>query len=80
GVVAINHPGFGVESRHLHMKQTFVGMGQNVVRGSTIGIEGEETPDGCATTGIHLHYEIYSGGSTIDPTRVQHDPPLPTSF
>ncbi|MGL5720601.1 MAG: peptidoglycan DD-metalloendopeptidase family protein, partial [Alphaproteobacteria bacterium] len=71
GIVTIDHPEFGLESRQLHMQKTFVSLGQKVIRGSTIGIEGMETPELCFTTGIHDHYELYSGGSAIDPTRVQ---------
>jgi murein DD-endopeptidase MepM/ murein hydrolase activator NlpD len=79
GIVAISHPGFNLETRYVHMVQTFVAKGQTVTRGQDIGVEGNETPQGCGSTGAHLHYEIYASGGSTDPTKIQHEPPLPTS-
>jgi murein DD-endopeptidase MepM/ murein hydrolase activator NlpD len=79
GIVAIKHSNLGLETRYLHMVQTFVTQGQQIMRGQYVGVEGNETPDRCGSTGTHLHYEIYAGGGTTDPTKVPHEPALPTA-
>lgn len=77
GIVGINHPDLGLETRYVHMVDVFVKNGQEVERGQPIGIEGTETYPGCSQ-GLHLHYEIYVGGSPVDPLTYadQHEPPL----
>jgi murein DD-endopeptidase MepM/ murein hydrolase activator NlpD len=75
GIVGINHPDLGLETRYIHMIQVFVQSGQQIERGQPIGIEGTETYPECSQ-GIHLHYEIYSGGAPIDPFTYEHEPPL----
>lgn len=76
GVVGINHPDLGLETRYLHMVKVLVQSGQTVERGQPIGVEGTEA-SGCSQ-GIHLHYEIYAGGGPVDPLSYadQHEPPL----
>jgi murein DD-endopeptidase MepM/ murein hydrolase activator NlpD len=78
GIVAIKHPNPNLETRYVHMVQVFVKRGETVQRGQSIGVEGNETPGVCSR-GTHLHYEIYVGSGTTDPTKVQHEPRLPTS-
>lgn len=75
GIVGINHPDLGLETRYIHMIQVFVQSGQQVERGQPLGIEGTETYPDCSR-GIHLHYEIYSGGAPVDPFTYEHEPPL----
>ncbi len=79
GIVGIKHPNPNLETRYVHMVQTFVRNGQPVKRGQFVGVEGNETPQGCGSSGTHLHYEIYIGGTATNPVKVKHDPPLPTA-
>lgn len=79
GIVGIKHPNPNLETRYVHMVQTLVSKGQPVKRGQFVGVEGNETPEGCGSSGTHLHYEIYIGGTATNPVKVKHDPPLPTA-
>lgn len=74
GIVAIKHQTPNLETRYVHMVKVFVSQGQQVQRGQTIGVEGNETPD--CSSAVHLHYEVYSGGSAVDPSKVPHEPPI----
>lgn len=46
-----------------HMSSISVGVGQAVTQGTTVGIVGMTG----SATGVHLHFEIRIGGSTVDP-------------
>ena len=61
-MLELNH-GYDVVTRYAHNARLLVGVGESVQAGqpiSTVGMTG-------ATTGPHLHYEIYVEGQPIDP-------------
>lgn len=61
-LLEIDHGG-GVVTRYAHNSRLLVGVGELVAAGqpiSTVGMTG-------ATTGPHLHYEVYVGGQAVDP-------------
>jgi len=61
-MLEIDH-GYDVVTRYAHNARLLVGIGETVAGGqpiSTVGMTG-------ATTGPHLHYEIYVEGQPIDP-------------
>ncbi|GAA1831776.1 M23 family metallopeptidase [Agromyces salentinus] len=62
--VQIDHGG-GVWTGYAHIREggTFVGTGQWVESGQNIAASGTTG----ASTGCHLHYEVYIGGGRIDP-------------
>lgn len=60
--VMINHDG-NMQTLYAHMSGTAVSEGQTVNKGDVIGYLGET---GWAT-GVHCHFEVYVGGSTVDP-------------
>ena len=64
--VRLSHAG-GLGTGYAHMSRIAVHAGQNVKRGQVIGYAGST---GLAT-GPHLHYEMYRGGRTIDPSGVK---------
>lgn len=61
-LVIIQHD-FGLESYYAHLSSIAVNVGQRVSRGDRIGGMGATG----RTTGVHLHYEIRSGGRPINP-------------
>jgi len=60
--VVIAH-GDGVETLYAHLDAIWVGAGQTVGAGEGIGAVGST---GYSTV-AHLHFEVYIGGSTVDP-------------
>jgi murein DD-endopeptidase MepM/ murein hydrolase activator NlpD len=50
-------------SSYNHQSQILVGAGQHVEKGQQIGLVGTTG----ASTGCHLHFEIYKNGSVVDP-------------
>ena len=60
--VMINH-GNGYVTLYGHMSSVSVSQGQGVSKGETIGYVGSSG----VATGPHCHFEIFSGGSRIDP-------------
>lgn len=61
-MLEIDH-GYEVMTRYAHNARLLVGVGESVQLGqpiSTVGMTG-------ATTGPHLHYEIYVEGQPVDP-------------
>ena len=60
--VMIDH-GNGYVTLYGHMSSILVSVGQNVSKGETIGYVGSSG----VSTGPHCHFEIFSGGSRIDP-------------
>lgn len=60
--VMINHDG-NMQTLYAHMSGTAVSEGQTVNKGDVIGYLGDT---GWAT-GVHCHFEVYVGGSTVDP-------------
>lgn len=60
--VMIDHQN-GTQTLYAHMSSRSVSVGQYVSKGQVIGYVGQS---GMAT-GPHLHYELYVGGSRIDP-------------
>lgn len=60
--VMIDH-GNGYKTLYGHMSSIAVSSGQSVSQGDTIGYVGSTG----MSTGPHLHFEIWSGGSRIDP-------------
>lgn len=64
--VRLNHGG-GLATGYSHMSRIAVNRGQSVRRGQVIGYVGSTG----LSTGPHLHYEMYRGGKTVDPSSVQ---------
>ena len=64
--VKLRHGG-GLETGYAHMSRIAVRPGQHVRRGQVIGYVGSTG----LSTGPHLHYEMYRGGKTIDPSSVR---------
>ncbi|WP_207642060.1 M23 family metallopeptidase [Syntrophomonas zehnderi] len=58
----IDH-GNGNKTLYAHMSQMSAGVGQAVTQGQTIGFVGSTG----LSTGPHLHFEIYVGGTRVDP-------------
>lgn len=61
-MVTIRHS-FGLETRYAHLHQIRVRQGQRVSRGDRIGDMGTTG----RSTGVHLHYEVLSGGRPVNP-------------
>jgi murein DD-endopeptidase MepM/ murein hydrolase activator NlpD len=64
--VRLQHAG-GIGSGYAHMSRVAVASGQMVRRGQVIGYVGSTG----LSTGPHLHYELYRGGATINPTSIK---------
>lgn len=60
--ILIKH-GFDFYTRYAHLQSILVKRGQKVLRGERIGILGNTG----LSTGPHIHYEIYTGSSHVDP-------------
>jgi len=60
--IVINHNN-GMKTVYAHLSSMSVSAGQNVSKGSTIGVMGTTG----SSTGIHLHLEVYENGSLKDP-------------
>jgi len=60
--IIINH-GNGTSTLYAHMVQRLVSEGQSVSQGQTIGLVGSTG----VSTGNHLHFEVYVGGSRVNP-------------
>jgi hypothetical protein len=63
-MIDIDH-GYGHTTRYAHLSRTRVRVGQEVLRGDTIGAVGQS---GLAS-GPHLHYEVLVDGKAADPRR-----------
>jgi murein DD-endopeptidase MepM/ murein hydrolase activator NlpD len=68
--IKIDHGG-GISTGYAHIRDggRFVGVGQWVEAGQNIASSGTTG----ASTGCHLHFEVYSGGSRIDPVPFMAD-------
>lgn len=60
--VVISHGG-GVMTAYAHMTRRLVSAGQSVAAGQQVGTVGSTGN----STGPHLHFEVYVGGSTVNP-------------
>jgi murein DD-endopeptidase MepM/ murein hydrolase activator NlpD len=60
--IVINH-GNGLSTRYAHLSKISVSPGESVSRGQTIGARGSTGN----STGPHLHFEVMSGGSFVNP-------------
>ncbi|MEQ1498389.1 MAG: M23 family metallopeptidase [Novosphingobium sp.] len=63
--VRLNHPG-GFATGYAHMSRIAVAPGSQVRAGQVIGYVGSTG----LSTGPHLHYELYRGGTTVNPMTV----------
>jgi murein DD-endopeptidase MepM/ murein hydrolase activator NlpD len=64
--IRLDH-GNGLDTGYSHMSRIAVSRGQRVRRGQVIGYVGSTG----LSTGPHLHYEMYRGGKTVDPSSVR---------
>ena len=62
-IIKIQHTG-GLESRYAHLDKISVNQGDNVTSGQVIGASG----DSGNATGPHLHFEMRSNGTPINPS------------
>ena len=64
GIVTVDHPD-GNSTRYVHLSKINVRPGEDVQPGQVIGEVGGEPgrPGGGGSTGAHLHFEYYPGGS-----------------
>lgn len=60
--VVIDHGG-GLETTYNHMSAIAVSVGQQLERGENVGASGSTG----ASTGCHLHFEVYVDGKAVDP-------------
>jgi murein DD-endopeptidase MepM/ murein hydrolase activator NlpD len=60
--IIINH-GNGTSTLYAHMSSRLVSEGQSVSQGQVIGLVGSTG----VSTGPHLHFEVYVGGSRVNP-------------
>jgi len=63
-MVEIDH-GNGLSTRFAHMSRLAVEVGQQVRPGQTIGASGNTG----RSTGPHLHYEVRTGATAVNPMR-----------
>jgi murein DD-endopeptidase MepM/ murein hydrolase activator NlpD len=63
-VIVIDH-GYGVKTRHGHLEDVFVKVGEKVKRGHVIGAVGNTG----RSTGPHLHYEVRINGIPENPRK-----------
>ena len=63
GGVTINH-GSGIKTRYLHMRKTYVKVGDSVTAGQQIGESGNKGLPQCSP---HLHFEVWKNGVRINP-------------
>ena len=57
----------GIGTGYAHMSRIAVRSGERVKRGQVIGYVGSTG----LSTGPHLHYEVYRGGRTVNPSSVK---------
>ncbi len=60
--IVIDH-GNGVQTRYAHMSSRAVSVGTHVSKGQVIGYVGSTG----ASTGAHIHFEVWNNGSRVDP-------------
>jgi murein DD-endopeptidase MepM/ murein hydrolase activator NlpD len=64
-LIVLDH-GNGYQTYYAHLSAIFVGCGQQVAKGATIGLVGSTG----RSTGPHLHFEIRGPGGFVNPWRV----------
>ena len=62
-IVEISH-GNGLSTRYAHMSKIKVRVGQEVTKGTVIGLEGSTG----RSTGPHVHYEVRVEGKPVNPS------------
>jgi len=66
--IAISHPN-GSITRYSHLSEFKISLGQQVIQGEVIGIQGK-SGEVRGKTGIHLHYEVWINGKKVDPLKL----------
>lgn len=67
--ILIDH-GNGVQTRYAHLSQIKISYGQHVNKGDRIGIMGSTGN----STGVHLHFEVISYGTNLNPSNYVRHP------
>ena len=70
--IGIDH-GYGIATYYNHLDETWVSVGQQVEVGRQIGVMGTTG----ASTGDHLHFELYINGVRVDPEPYRNGLALP---
>jgi murein DD-endopeptidase MepM/ murein hydrolase activator NlpD len=69
GFIVVLEHGYGYTSVYAHNKENHVKVGQRIKRGEIIGISGSTG----ATTGPHLHYEVWKNRRPVNPATFLKD-------
>lgn len=72
--IYVDHPN-GLQTRYLHIQSAAVSAGQEVRAGQYIGDVGNVGWT-CGSTGCHLHFELKSGNTSLDPDAGHWTSPL----
>ncbi|MCX5807311.1 MAG: M23 family metallopeptidase [Proteobacteria bacterium] len=69
GYIVVLEHGNGFTTVYAHNSKNYVKIGQKIKRGEAIGISGSTG----ATTGPHLHYEVWKNGKPVNPASFLKD-------
>jgi murein DD-endopeptidase MepM/ murein hydrolase activator NlpD len=63
GYIVVLEHGHGFSTAYAHNKENYVTVGQKVKKGATIALSGSTG----ASTGPHVHYEVWKNGKQVNP-------------